>query len=149
MPLADQISVLARGFDILFDQENGPSTQAEAAKAWAQAYVNYALAAGIPDSAARKDSFAAALTAAFNPELAGGGRILFTQAFQVFWLGLSVPYMGGVVSLVTPVGSLDSPQPEDATPKQQADGLAQTIAAFTLGSVKVLVGGTPPPIPIT
>lgn len=149
MPLATQTSVLARGFDILFDQEKSPSTTPAAAKVWARAYVDYAISAGIVAAKSRETVFAGALNVAFNPELAGGGPSLFIQAFQALWVGLAVPHMGGVVLGVIPTGSVNSPQPDDATPREQADGLAQTIAGFTLGSVKVLVGGLPPAIPIT
>jgi hypothetical protein len=82
-----------------------------------------------------------ALEIAFNPNLGGGGPALFTQALEVFWLGLSVPYMGGVVVAFAPSGSVDSPQPDDATPQLEAMGLAQIIHTYTLASVKVLVGG--------
>lgn len=151
MPLTTQTPVLARGFDILFDQKRAPSTTADAAKAWAQAYTTYAESAGIPLARARETVLASALTTAFNPELGGGGPSLFIVALATFWVGLVIPYMVGtgpsLASSVIPSGSVDSPQADDATPLQQADGLAQTIAAFTLNSVKVLVPAAPgPPI---
>ena len=149
MPLVDQIQTLARGFDILFDPELSPQTTVGAARVWAQAYTAFALAAGIPAAKAKEDAFATALATAFNPNLAGGGPPLFIQAFVVFWAGLPIPYMGtGVVSAVIPTGSVNSPQPDDATPVQQADGLAQVIAGFTLGAVKVLISPAPSPVPI-
>jgi hypothetical protein len=145
MPLTSQTPVLARGFDILFDQELAPVTTPDSARAWAQAYTAYAVSAGIPLAKTKEVPLAGALTVAFDPTLGGGGPPLFIQALQVFWLGLPIPYMpGGVVSVVAPSGSVNSPQPDDATPLQQADGLAATIAGFTLGSVKVLVPGPPP-----
>jgi len=150
MPLATQTPVLARGFDILFDPELSPQTTLDAARVWAQAYTAYAVSAGIPLARTREALLASALAVAFNPELAGGGPALFVQALSVFWLGLPIPYTGtGVVSLVIPTGSVNSPQPDDATPLQQADGLAQTIAGFTLGAVKVLIPPATSPVPIT
>lgn len=153
MPLTPQTPVLARGFDILFDQELAPVTTPDSARVWAQAYTAYAVSAGIPTAKAKEAPLAGSLTVAFNPELAGGGPPLFIQALSVFWLGLVIPYMIGtgpsVVTLVAPSGSVDSPQPDDATPLQQADGLAATIAAFTLGSVKVLVPAAPGPPVLT
>lgn len=151
MPLNGQDKVLARGFDILFDPKLSPQTTEDAAKVWAKAYVAYALAGGVPAAKSREESFAAALTVAFNPELAGGGPTLFIQALSVFWLGQNI--VGpppGIVSAVIPAGSVSSPQPDDATATQQADGLALTIAAFTLGSVWVLPTAQPaPPVLIT
>lgn len=145
MPLTSQTPVLARGFDILFDQELAPVTTPDSARVWAKAYTTYVVSAGIPTATAKEAPLAAALATAFNPELAGGGPALFVQALSVFWLGLVIPYMlGGTVTVVVPTGSVNSPQPDNATPLQQADGLALTIAGFTLGAVKVLVPGAPP-----
>lgn len=144
MPLTPQTPVLARGLDILFDHERAPTTTAGAAKAWAKAYTDYAVAGGVTAATSRENILAGALTTAFNPELAGGGPPLFIQALQAFWLLLPVLLPpAGIVSAVVPVGSVNSPQPDDASPTQQADGLAQTIATFTLGSV--WVQPTPPP----
>jgi len=150
MPLTTQTSVLARGFDILFDAELAPQTTPDSAKAWAKAYTAYAVSAGIPLATGRESALAGALTTAFNPNLAGGGPPLFIQALSVFWLGLLIPYMVGVppnasfVTVVAPSGGVTPPPlPEDVTTQQQADALATTIAAFTLGSVKVLVPAAP------
>lgn len=152
MPLSTQTPILARGFDILFDKNLAPTTTEDSARVWANAYTSYAVSAGIPLAKAKESIFASSLTVAFNPNLAGGGPILFIQALTVFWLGLPIPYMvgigPGVVSAVIPTGSINSPQPDDATPLQQADGLAQVIAGFTLGSVKVIVPPATAPIPI-
>lgn len=149
MPLGPQTPVLARGFDVIFDQENSPTTTPGAAQAWAKAYTDYAVSAGIPLARSRETVFASALTSAFNPSLAGGGPALFIQAISAFWLGLLIPYvpsnppMSAVVTVVAPSGSVNSPQPDNATSLQQADGLAATMAAFTLGSVKVLAPQSP------
>jgi hypothetical protein len=143
MPVAPQTPKLARGFDILFDQEKSPATTPDAARVWAKAYTDYAVAGGVTAARAKEPVLAAALTTAFNPELAGGGPPLFIQALQAFWLGLPVPEQLAVVVAVIPSGSVNSPQPDNATPKQQADGLAATIAAFTLGSVKVQLTAPP------
>ena len=151
MPLTSQTPVLARGFDILFDQRFAPTTTPDSARVWAQAYTAYAVSAGIPTASAKEAIFASALTVAFNPELAGGGPSLFIQALSAFWFGLPIPYPpfnGGFVTAVIPAGSVNSPQPDDATPLQQADGLAQTIAAFTLGSVWATPNPIPPGVPI-
>ena len=146
MPLAGQESVLARGFDILFDQKLAPQSTPDAARVWANAYANYALAGGVPAALSRTDQLATALTTAFNPELSGGGPPIFIQALSTFWIGqlVSSPVLG-TVSAVIPVGSVTSQQPDDATPIQQADGLAQVIAGFTLGSVWVLPTAQPAP----
>lgn len=151
MPLAGQEPVLARGFDILFDQKLAPQTTPESANVWAKAYADYALAGGVAGAQSRVGPLTAALTTAFNPELAGGGPPLFIQALAAFWLGQAVlSPVPGTVSAVIPAGSVTSKQPNDATPTQQADGLAQTIAAFTLGSVWVLPTAQPaPPVLIT
>lgn len=148
MPLTPQTPKLARGFDILFDQDNAPSTTPDSARVWAAAYTDYVVVGGIPAARAKQAILAAALTTAFNPELAGGGPALFVQALLVFWLGLPVPEMVGTVAAFIPTGSVDSPQPDDATPLQQADGLAATIAALTLSSVKVLIPPATVPVPI-
>lgn len=146
MPLGPQTSTLARGFDILFDQEKSPQTTPAAAQVWANAYTNYAVAGGVAAAKAKEPVLASALTQAFNPNLAGGGPPLFIQALVAFWAGLPVPEQAGVVSAIIPSGGVNSPQPDDATPTQQADGLAATIAAFTLGSVKVQLLAPPNPI---
>lgn len=138
MPLAAVTSVLAAGLLPMFTPETAPATTAAAAKNWARAYTQYAIAGGVPANA-KERLFATALETAFNPELAGGGPPLFIQALSTFWLGLSVPAQSGVVTAVIPTGSVNSPQPDDATPQQQANGLAQVIAGFTLGAVKVTV----------
>lgn len=152
MPLSTQTPVLARGFDILFDKDLAPTTTEGSARVWANAYTNYAVSAGIPLAKAKESIFASSLTIAFNPYLAGGGPVLFIQALTVFWIGLPIPYMigtgPGTVSAVIPTGSTNSPQPDDATSTQQADGLAQVIAGFTLGSVKVIVPPAAAPVPI-
>lgn len=148
MPVAAVTSVLAAGLLPLFVPETAPATTPDAADQWAKAYTDYIVAGGI--SAVHKQSaFAAALTTAFNPELAGGGPPLFIQALQVFWLGLPVPQQGGTVVLFTPTTTnVDSPQPDDATPQDQADALAQVLSSFTLGAVKVQVGPPGPIVPL-
>jgi hypothetical protein len=150
MPLTTQTSVLARGFDILFDPKLAPVTTPDSARAWAKAYTAYAVSAGIPLAQGREYALAGALTSAFDPNLAGGGPPLFIQALGVFWVGLLIPYipsnppMTSTALPLIPSGSVTPPpQPEDATTQQKADTLAATIAAFTLGSVKVLVPAVP------
>jgi len=152
MPLIPQTPVLARGFDILFDAKLAPQTTPDSAKAWAKAYTAYAVSAGIPLAASRESSLAGALATAFNPNLAGGGPPLFITALNTFWAGLLLPYVPSVppmtataLPLVPTGGVTPPPQPEDATTTQKADTLAATIAAFTLGSVKVLVPAAPGP----
>ena len=158
MPLTTQTSVLARGFDILFNPDLAPQTTPDSARAWAQAYTAYAVSAGIPLATGRESALAASLTISFNPTLAGGGPPLFIQALGVFWVGLLIPYIpsnppatAAALPLI-PSGSVTPPPlPEDVTITQQADALAATIAAFTLSSVKVLVPalpGGPATIPI-
>ena len=91
MPVAPQTPKLARGFDILFDQERAPTTTVDSARVWAKAYTDYAVAGGVPAARAKEAILAAGLTAAFKPQLAGGGPPLFIQALQAFWLALPVP----------------------------------------------------------
>lgn len=132
----------------MFVTETAPTTTREAAERWALAYTDYALAGGVPASP-RRLSFADALTEAFNPELAGGGPSLFIQALSVFWVGLPVPQQGGSVIFFAPTSSnVDSPQPDDATPQDQANALAQVISGFTLSAVKVQVGPPGPIVPL-
>jgi hypothetical protein len=152
MPLGDQIPVLARGFDILFDAKLAPVTTEDSAKAWAKAYTAWALAAGIPMASTRESALAGGLATAFNPNLAGGGPPLFIAALGMFWVGLLILYVPSVPPLtasalpLVPSGSVTPPpQPENATTAQKADTLAATIAAFTIASVKVLVPAAPGP----
>lgn len=137
MPLGAHIDKLANGFAPLFDPEQAPTTTAGAARAWAKAYTDWAKVGGVAAAAAKEAPLAAALTAAFKPELAGGGPPLFIQALVLFWTALPVPEQASVVSAIIPTGSVNSPQPDDATQEQQAQGLASVVSAFTLGSVKV------------
>jgi len=137
MPLSAHIDKLANGFLPMFDPEQAPSTTPDAAKAWAKAYTNWAVFGGVTAATGKESALASALTTAFNPELAGGGPPLFIQALTTFWAGLPVPEQAAVVFAIIPSGSVNSPQPDNATPQQQAQGLASVIAGFTLGSVKV------------
>lgn len=129
---------------MLFDPELAPITTPDSARVWAKAYTDWAVIGGVVAARAKEPVLATALTAAFNPELGGAGPALFIQAIVAFWAGLPVPQQLGIVSAVIPTGSVSSPQPDDATPEQQAQGLAQVIAGFTLGAVKVQVLPTPP-----
>lgn len=138
MPLSAVTSVLAAGLLPMFVPETAPSTTANAARDWARAYTQYAVAGGVP-ATPKESVFVSALETAFNPELAGGGPPLFIQALSAFWISLPVPEQTGTVTAVIPTGSVNSPQPYNATPQQQANGLAQVIASFTLGAVKVTV----------
>lgn len=139
MPVAAVTSVLAAGFLPLFSAATAPDTTAKAADAWAAAYTNYIVAGGVP-ARPRKDIFASALLNAFRPELGGGGPPLFLQAFQAFWIGLPVPAQGGIVTAFVPTSTnVNSPQPDDATPANQANALALLISGLTLGAVKVTV----------
>ena len=148
MPVALQTSKLARGLRILFDPENAPLTTRGSAKVWAAAYTDYAIAGGVAAAKAKEPVLASALTKAFNPESGGGGPSLFVSALKLFWAGLPVPEQVGFVINVFPSGSVDSPQPDDATPDEQAQGLAAIIAGFTLGSVKVFINPAGPIVPL-
>jgi len=149
MPLSIVTSVLASGFLPMFVKETSPSTTRASADAWAKAYVAYVQAGGMPAASTRQTVFANALVSAFNPNLGGGGPALFLQAMNVFWLGLPVPAQVGAVSLFVPTSpNVNSPQPADATPQQQANGLAQVIAGLTLGAVKVQPFAPGPPVPL-
>lgn len=149
MPLAVVTPTLAAGFLPMFVAETSPATTKASADAWAQAYVNYVIAGGMPGASAKQAAFANALATAFNPSLGGGGPALFLQAMNVFWLGMPVPAQAGAVSLFVPTSpSVNSPQPANATPQQQANGLAQVIAGLTLGAVKVQPFAPGPPVPL-
>lgn len=140
--------VLARGFLPLFDFEHPATETPAAAKVWASAYSAYAIAGGVGGiSPGRIANLEADLTIAFNPESNGGGRSPFLTAMAKFWMGLAAP-PGGIVVLFLPSGSIDSPQSDDATAEQQAQGLAQIIHGLTMVSVKVLVPPGPLPVPI-
>ncbi len=140
MPVAAVTSVLAAGFLPMFVPATAPATTELAANMWARAYANYIVAGGLPEALSRQGAFASALVSAFRPELAGAGPPLFLQAFQVFWLGLSVPAQVGVVTAFVPVSAdVNSPEPDGASPQDQARGLALVISGLTLGAVKVTV----------
>lgn len=142
------LPLLAQGFLPLFSLENPASETAIAAQTWALAYSAYATAGGVSGiDPGRMAAFRADLTEAFNPDSNGAGRSPFLGAMAKFWLGLAAP-PGGVVVLFLPSGSIDSPQSDDATPAQQAQGLAQIIHGLTMVSVKVLVPPGPLPVPI-
>lgn len=140
MPVSTATPVLAAGLAPMFTAATSPATTEQAAQTWAEAYADYIKAGGITAAPTRVPAFASALASAFRPELAGGGPALFVAAFQVFWIGLLVPAQSGIVSAFVPITlDVNSPQPAEATPQQQANGLAQIIAGLTLGSVKVQV----------
>src|SRR5690606_38999848 len=89
---------------------------------------------------ARQLQLATDLTKAFDPERLGQGPSLFLQALAAFWIGMPVPAQGGTVTAFTPVSlTVNNPQPDNATPREQARGLAQVISGLTLGAVKVLI----------
>jgi hypothetical protein len=140
MPVAAVTSVLAAGFRPMFAAATAPLTTAKAANDWARAYADYVVAGGIPAARIKQAAFATALVTAFDPALAGAGPALMIQALLTFWIGLPVPAQAGTVTAFIPL-SLDvsSPQPDNATPEDEARGLAQVISGLTLGAVKVTV----------
>jgi hypothetical protein len=147
MPLAIVTPVLAAGFLPMFVPETSPSTTQASADSWAKAYVAYVVAGGMPAATAKKSALASSLATAFNPNLAGGGPVLFMQALATFWIGMPVPAQLATAILFAPLSpNVNSPQPANATPQQQANGLAQVIAGLTLGAVKVQL--TAPPFTI-
>lgn len=140
MPVAVATPVLATGLVPLFRAETAPSSTRAAADAWAKAYADYLVAGGIPGATAKQPSLANSLERAFNPQLGGGGPLLFMTALQLFWLGMPVPAQVGVCTAFIPTTTnLNSPQPPDATPEQSANGLALLISRLTLGAVKLTV----------
>jgi len=140
MPVAVVTPVLATGFVPLFRAETAPSSTRAAADGWARAYTDYLVAGGIPAATAKRASLASALERAFNPQLGGGGPLLFMTALQLFWLGMPVPAQVGVCTAFIPTTTnLNSPQPPDATPEQSANGIALLISRLTLGAVKLTV----------
>jgi hypothetical protein len=143
MPVSTATSVLASGFLPMFVPETSPTTTKASADAWAAAYVSYAVAGGILAAPTRQTALANALLTAFNPSLMGGGIPLFLNALSVFWIGLPVPGQLAIATLFVPISSPESPQPPNATPQQQANGLAQVIAGLTLGAVKVTLTAPP------
>lgn len=149
MPLAPVTPTLASGLLPMFVPETSPATTQASADAWAKAYVAYVVAGGMPGATAKQSALASSLATAFNPLLAGGGPVLFMQALSLFWIGMPVPAQAGAVSLFVPLSpNTNSPQPPDATPQQQANGLAQVIAGLTLGAVKVQPFAPGPPVPL-
>lgn len=149
MPLKSVEKVLAAGFLPMFNVETAAPSTREAAEVWAKAYTNYVVAGGIPAARAKEKGFAKALTAAFEPTLGGGGKSLFLAAMKIFWIGLPVPAQAGAVSIFAPRSTnVDSPQPGDATPQDQANALAKMIAGLTLGAVKVQPFAPGPPVPL-
>ncbi|KKK68351.1 hypothetical protein LCGC14_2944920 [marine sediment metagenome] len=146
MPLATAVPILSAGFLPLFDP--GQASTEEAAGVWADAYLAYALnavnATVIP---ARRNTLAADLTIAFDPESNGGGRSPFLLALAGFWLGTpGIPT--GVVAIFIPSGSIDSNPGNDATPQQQADAIADLIHQLTVNSAKIIPVPPGPPIPV-
>lgn len=144
MPLAIATPTLAAGMVPLFSP--GSSTSGQAADVFASAYVQYAVAGGIPAAVTRRQALASALAQAFSSP--GGGIPLFLQALASFWIGLPVPAQAGAALFVPINPDLTSPQPPDATPIQQANGVAQMMARLTLGAVKVQPFAPGPPVPI-
>lgn len=82
MPLTSQTPVLARGFDILFDQELAPVTTPDSARVWAKAYTTYVVSAGIPTATAKEAPLAAALATAFNPEPPAAAQLYLSRPSQ-------------------------------------------------------------------
>jgi len=147
MPVSIATPVLANGLLPMFIPATAPETTAKAADAWAKAYVGYAVAGGVVAANTRRLSLAQALTAAFRPELAGGGQALFMAALAAFWIGMPIPAQLGAAVVFAPTNpSVNSPQDPSATPQQQANGLARVIAGLTLGAVKVQLATPPNPI---
>ena len=148
MPLSPMMPLLVSGFLQLFDATAGPKSQVDAAAMWAKGYASYCLAGGIVLAPARAPLLAQQLQAAFNPALAGGGPALVITALLAFWMGMPVPSQGGgVVVAFTPTDvQLRSPQPDSATPAQQAQGLGRVFHLLTMTSVKVLVGTATVPL---
>jgi len=147
VPLAAAIPTLANGFLPLF--EPGQATTAGAARVWANAYFSYTVLGNVIPPPPKKNLLEAALTAAFNPELNGGGRSLFLQALTSYWLGIPATVPPGTVSIFIPSGSIDSSAASDATPQQQAKALADLIHQLTIRSAKVVPTVPGPPVPVT
>lgn len=140
MPVVVVTPVLAAGLVRLFRAETAPTSTRQAAIDWAKAYADYLVAGGIPEAQSRSSSLATSLERAFAPELAGSGPVLFMSALQIYWLGMTVPAQAGIVTAFIPITTnLNSPQPANATPEQQANGVALLISRLTLGSVEVTV----------
>jgi hypothetical protein len=149
MPVATATPVLASGFLPMFVPATAPATTQASAQMWANAYANYLVAGGIPAAKLKQAVLANSLTTAFNPNLAGGGPALFLQALALYWIGMPVPAQAGAVSLFAPIApNVNNPQPDNATPQQQANGLAQVIAGLTMGAVKVQPFVPGPPVPL-
>lgn len=144
MPIVIAMPVLQTGFMPMFNPLSAPPTTSDAAMSWATAYVNYVNAGGI-FATPKKASLVSALTSAFNPELSGGGPAALMAALASFWVGLQVPAQAGAVLAFIPAGSTESRQPSNATPEQQAIGLATVIHNLTMMSVWVKPHA--PPVP--
>lgn len=147
MPLATAVHVLANGLLPLFDP--GQTSTVDAAGVWADAYLAYSLnAINVTVIPAKRTALAADLTAAFNPELNGGGRSLFLAALAKFWIGTPGISPPGIVSIFIPSGSIDSSVGNDATPQEQAESVADLIHQLTIRSAKITPFAPGPPVPV-
>lgn len=138
MPLASSAFVLQAGFIPMVTAETAAETTFDAARQWADVYTRYAVAGGVP-ALPKRDALAAALNVAFNPLLNGGAQALIYQALTIFWLGLAVPAMSGVVTAFVPTVPFIIVVPENVTPEQHARALADTIHLLTMTGVFVTV----------
>lgn len=138
MPVAAVTSVLEAGFLPMLTPATAPITTVDSANRWAEAYVNYVVAGGIPAAVLKQAALGAALASAFVPEQGPAGVAQLLQALLAFWIGLPVPAQLGVVTAFIPLAITPPPPPLD-TPQDQARGLAQSISTLTLTGVFVTV----------
>ena len=150
MPLAAPgLAILGQGFFPLFDPADPIAETERAARVWAHAYYGYAAVGNVVVPPPKEQILAADLTVAFNPALNGGGRGLFMGALAKFWIGVPAAVPPGIVTIFVPSGSIDANVPDDATPQQNAEAIADLIHQLTIASAKVTPFVPGPPVPVS
>jgi hypothetical protein len=150
MPLAAPgLFILGQEFYPLFRRENPIEETAEAAAVWAHAYYLYASVGNVVVPPPKEHILAADLAVAFNPELNGGGKGLFLAALAKFWIGVPAAVPPGIVTIFVPSGSIDANVPDDATPQQNAEAIADLVHQLTIASAKVLPTPPGPLVPVS
>ena len=154
MPFIPQRHVLVSGFRDVFDQENPIESTPKAGALWSRTYSDYSDAGGLakPIVLAAKPILTLGWTTAFNPELLGGGIVLWVQALAVFWTGMPVPGtsvangLPGVAAFLSLPFDPNLPLSNAPSPEQQAQALATKVHAYTLENVVVTTASGPSPL---
>jgi hypothetical protein len=152
MPLVK--SSLSSALVSTFEQK--PSSVADAASQWADAYVSYAAAAmtstggAAMTAQAGKGSLVAAFTGAFNTQTAQGAAAAMSAGVMAFWMaiawqgaGTGVTTSPGNASLTSSLAAVFS-DVEESSASDKADAIAD---AFDSGAKTVIVTDTIPAAP--